>query len=503
MQIFSCKIWIRRYSQCNILFYFPTMHEPIVHCDDLFDEQTMSVHILQGQPIVRKKWKPWQWKLEVTAQIRDRSTIQDVIRDREHVIETHDTAYKEIQRKASQIWQVWPYRIVIIAPPVAPKREITIVRPLVHLRLDEYSLPDQLAQRLQTPWRWVLIAWSPWEWKTTFAQALLEQLANQNLIIKTIEAPRDVQANWFITQYGLSHTTHDEIRDILLLTRPDITLFDEVRNRQDFALYKDLRLAWVWLIGVMHATAAIDAIQRCIWVIELWMVPHVVDTVLYIKAWQVAQALTLKSTVKTPVWMQSEDLARPVIIVSSLLDGKDLYEIYTYSDNVVVMPLDETTQASKKSPIHEAAEKTLQMKVQSLIGTKCEVRVLWNHEILLVVHERDAWRVIGRWWENIQKLQEALWVSIKLKTFQELREHNQISQHSNTTTPHSFNVFTKWSKLLWEIDLGADHPFTKLLVRIWERSYPFQTNEYWVVTLTKRKLINQMETREYEIQIIN
>ena len=38
--------------------------------------------------------------------------------------------------------------------------------------------------------------------------------------------------------------------------------------------------------------------------------------------------------------MQSEDLARPVIIVSSLLDDKDLYEIYTYSDNVVVMPLD-------------------------------------------------------------------------------------------------------------------------------------------------------------------
>jgi ATPase len=32
------------------------------------------------------------------------------------------------------------------------------------------------------------------------------------------------------------------VRDILLLSRPDYTVYDEVRNTPDFELYKDLRL---------------------------------------------------------------------------------------------------------------------------------------------------------------------------------------------------------------------------------------------------------------------
>ena len=37
--------------------------------------------------------------------------------------------------------------------------------------------------------------------------------------------------------------------------------------------------------------------------------------------------------------MQSEDLSRPVIIVNSFLSKQDLYEIYTFGEQVVVMPI--------------------------------------------------------------------------------------------------------------------------------------------------------------------
>lgn len=477
------------------------MHSPVVHCDNLFDEHTMSVHILQGQPIVRKIWKPWERTLEKTDIVRDRSTILSVIQDRETHIAQDDNAYKEIERKASQIWQLGQYRVVIIAPPIAPKREITIVKPLVHLWLEDYELPETLVTRLQSPKRWVLIAWSPGEWKTTFAQALLEKLATQNLIIKTIEAPRDVQADGFITQYGLAHTTHDEIRDILLLTRPDITLFDEVRNRNDFDLYKDLRLAWVWLIGVMHATAPIDAIQRCIGIIEMWMISHVIDTVLFIEAGQVKQALTLRSTVKTPIGMQSEDLARPVIVVTSLLDDKDLYEIYSYSDNVVVMPLDGATEKQKPSPVYEAAAKAIKLKVQAMINTKCDVEVNSATQITLTVADRDAGRIIGKWWDNIQKLQHALGLSIKLKTFEERKAANPSSSWW-TWVDHQFNIFTKDRKIVWEIDLWSEHELVKILVRIWNRTYPFQTDKNGIITIRKRKLINEMDAWRYELEIV-
>jgi ATPase len=64
----------------------------------------------------------------------------------------------------------------------------------------------------------------------------------ENAIIKTIESPRDLQLSDEIVQYSFTYGSHDEIRDILLLSRPDYTVYDEVRNKSDFELYKDLRL---------------------------------------------------------------------------------------------------------------------------------------------------------------------------------------------------------------------------------------------------------------------
>jgi ATPase len=46
------------------------------------------------------------------------------------------------------------------------------------------------------------------------------------------------------------------------LSRPDYTVYDEVRNKSDFELYKDMRLTGIGLVGVIHATRPVDSIQR-------------------------------------------------------------------------------------------------------------------------------------------------------------------------------------------------------------------------------------------------
>lgn len=396
--------------------------------DALFSEDTMSVHIVQWKTIVRKQGAPWERFLEQTSETRNKKKIEDTLDEIKKHIETTDNAYREIIRKHSEVRQVWEYRIVLVAPPVAPVWEITIVRPLVHLSLEEYNLPESVVTLLWKPWHWVLIAWSPWEWKTTFAQALLQSLDQEKLIIKTIEAPRDVQVWWNVTQYWLAHTTHNEIRDILLLTRPDITLFDEVRNKEDFHLYKDLRLAWVWLIWVMHSTTAVDALQRCIWIIEMWTIPQVIDTVVFIKWWQINEVLTLKQVVKTPVGMQSWDLARPVLIIRSELKDKDIYEIYTYSDNVVVMPLDQARSHQKdKAWIYPFAEHALERQLESILWISARVSVTWSDSITLYVPSWETWRVIWKWWAKIDRLQQELWLSISLKSYEDLDPHDQVS----------------------------------------------------------------------------
>ena len=107
-----------------------------------------------------------------------------------------------------------------------------------------------------------MVSGAPGSGKTTFAQALLESHCKEGKIIKTIESPRDLLVDDEVVQYSFSYGSHSDLRDILLLSRPDYTVFDEVRNVEDFELFKDLRLTGIGLLGVIHATNPVDSIQR-------------------------------------------------------------------------------------------------------------------------------------------------------------------------------------------------------------------------------------------------
>ena len=463
--------------------------------DSLFDDTTLSVHIVQWSTIIRKRWMPWDWSLDEINEIWDWATFEKHLQALEEVINTHDIAFKEISRKASEVWQVGQYRIVLVKPPVSPKYELTIVRPLAHLSLEDYEIPDAVKEILLTKDHWILIAWSPWEWKTTFAQAVIEQLATKNLIIKTIEAPRDVVAEWRITQYWLSHTSHNEIRDILLLTRPDISLFDEVRNREDFQLFKDLRLAWIGLIWVMHATEAIDALQRTIWIIELWMVAQVIDTVLFIKAWQIEEILTLKQVVKVPAWMASEDLSRPVIQVSSLLQQKELYEIYTYSDNVIVMPLDEINWSwfdAASTWMMKYAKAGIEKHLRMIYNVPFSVHLAWPNAITLYCNKKDIGRIIWKQWSTIDWVQEELWVSIRVKTFDEMQWVQSIE--------HDVQFLSQGRKEIAEVNFWEKRSNQQFSIVVGSRTYPLRTNEYWVATVRRKRLLEALREWSYTIQ---
>ena len=286
--------------------------------------------------------------------------------------------------------------------------EITVVRPIAKLSLPDYHLDPQIIERITNKAQGILIAGSPGEGKTTFAQAIIEELATQQVIIKTIESPRDLQVPAHVTQYSFSHAPHDELRDILLLSRPDRTIYDEVRNTEDFHLYKDLRLTGIGLIGVMHATHGVDSIQRFISAVDMGTVPQVIDTIIFIKAGQVEQVLTLEQVVKTPIGMNSDDLARPVILIHSLTTDETLYEIYSYGDNVVVMPLDKvmSNEKTKKSAIKKYATEAIATHIQELIQHRVHIEVTGTNNITMYVPESIKGRVIGRNGQRIEELQQ-------------------------------------------------------------------------------------------------
>ncbi len=233
-----------------------------------------------------------------------------------------------------------------------------------------------------------------------------------------------------ITQYSVSLGTPEQIRNVLLLTRPDNSIFDEMRNTSDFLLYADLRLAGIGMVGVVHATDPIDAIQRFIGRLELGVIPHVIDTVVFIKHGRVGKVLALELTVKVPSGMQEADLARPIVTVSDFETGKLEYEIYSYGEQTVVVPVDARKEKSKAS--WRLAEEQVKAKFKKYCQ-ECEVEMVSEDKAKISVPETEIARLIGSGGKNIEKIEREIGVSIDLEEIKQTEGvpfEGEVANHS-------------------------------------------------------------------------
>jgi len=376
-----------------------------------FDNKTMSVHLRENVKPSAKKGQPGAWEFVVVGQKEtDREQLKEISREIIEEAHVRKDGFVEIERQGSTIVQLGNFRIVVTRPPFSDGWEITAVRPVKKLSIADYNLSEKLTSRISEQAEGILIAGPPGHGKTTIAGALAEYYASQNKIVKTIEAPRDLMLADNITQYSLAQGTPQEIHDILLLSRPDYTIFDEMRNTNDFRLFTDLRLAGIGLAGVVHATNPIDAIQRFVGRIELGVIPQVIDTVIFIRNGGVDKVLSLKMTVKVPEGMTEADLARPVVVVTDFETGKLEYELYSYGEETVVIPV----TGSTTSPVKHLASKTIADEMRKY-SDDVKVEMVSDNKCIVYIPEESMARVIGREGSTISAIEERLGVSIDLQ----------------------------------------------------------------------------------------
>jgi ATPase len=202
-----------------------------------------------------------------------------------------------------------------------------------------------------------------------------------------------------------------DLADILLLVRPDYTIFDEVRRYHDFRVFSDLRLAGVGMIGVVHAHAPLDAIQRFIGKVELGMIPHILDTVVFIQAGQVFKVYELEFKVKVPTGMTEQDLARPVIEIRNFEDHNLEYEIYTYGEENIVIPI---SKESKSGGIEKLAEAKIRDTIRRF-DSDAEIEILSNNSIRVRVDKESIPSIIGRGGSTVNELEKTLGVHIDVE----------------------------------------------------------------------------------------
>lgn len=303
-------------------------------------KNTMSLHMKVNCVPYAKRGSPGKWKLEKAGREKLTKKKFDAIANSIlRSIRGQSHCFVELEEYGAMVLQVKDMRISITRPPFSDAEEITIVRPIVKLTLNDYKLSKKLKERIRKCAEGIIIAGPPGSGKSTLAASLADFYHSQGKVVKTMEQPRDLQVSPEITQYGELANDFGKTAEILLLVRPDYTIYDELRAPRDFHIFSDLRLAGVGMVGTVHASSAADAVQRFINKVELGMLPSIIDTVIFVDKGKIEEVYSLNMVVKVPTGMHEEELARPVIEVTSFETGELKYEIYAYGEETVVMPV--------------------------------------------------------------------------------------------------------------------------------------------------------------------
>ena len=387
----------------------------IIHEDleflKFFDNVTMSVHLKENQYPLAKRGKPGEFLLtKIGEDLLTRDYLKMISSQILSATNISDSSTIEISKTGASVIQHNDYRIAITYPPFSESYEITIVHPTVKLSLKDYTISESLMERLTDRAEGILISGAPGSGKSTLASGLANFYHGQGKIVKTFESPRDLQVDTGITQYGKLDGSFDNTADILLLVRPDYTIFDEVRRREDFTTFSDLRLTGVGMVGVIHANSPLDAIQRFIGKIELGIIPNVLDTVVFVNNGDIEKVYDLELKVKVPTGMTESDLARPVIEIRNFENNVLEHEIYTFGEENVIVPV---AKRVEKVGIEKLAEDKIK-DYFTKYDSNAQVEILSENRVKVSVREDCIASIIGRGGTNINEIEKFLKVHIDI-----------------------------------------------------------------------------------------
>ncbi|WP_254537050.1 PINc/VapC family ATPase [Halomarina litorea] len=388
-----------------------------------FDEGTMSVHLKAGVRPMAKRGSVGEVRYEAIGDEElDDEVLREYVGEIRNAADASDEGFTELSEPGMTIVQFRNYRIAIAEPPFSDGLEITAVRPMVKTDIEDYNHADELKERLLDQQRGVLVAGAPGAGKSTLGQAVAEFLSGSGYSVKTMEKPRDLQVGDEITQYTELDGQMEKTADALLMVRPDYTIYDEVRKTRDFRTFADMRLAGVGMVGVVHATRAIDALQRLVGRVELGMIPQVVDTVAYVKAGDIETVYDVSTEVKVPHGLMEEDLARPVIVVSDFDTGKPAFEIYTFNRQVVTVPLGDEDEEGDTG-VNRIAKQEIEREVRSVARGHVQVELQGSNRAVVYVEDDDISYVIGKGGGRIDQIEDRLGISIDVRTLDERPDH--------------------------------------------------------------------------------
>jgi len=445
---------VARAKGLDVIYLKPQVSDFVpLGIDQFFDEHTIAVYLKERVSPSAKKGTINNMKL---VKIRDQPVSEYELRNlAQEILERakrDPDGFIEVEKRGITVVQIGSMRIAIARRPFSDGMEITAVRPIVDVTLNDYSKSDILKQRIISDRRGLIIAGSPGSGKTTLAQSVATFLSDSGFVVKTMEAPRELQVPDQITQYTTLDGSMSNTADVLLLVRPDYVIFDELRKTEDFSVYSDMRLAGLGMVGVIHANSVQDAIQRFSDRVDFSVLSQIVNTIVFVKEGVITQVYDLGFTIKAPEGMGSEIHIRPVTTVTDYETGELALDIFRYDGQTIVMPVlaaksaapgrvpqvqhvgqpvasvalparaapsAPSSPAPKKESDDRPGWKLMEKEIQREIGRYTEgfvdVQMISDTKAVVYIDDKDVPAAIGKGGKNISGIVNKIGVGIDIK----------------------------------------------------------------------------------------
>jgi ATPase len=465
----SVQAEVARAKGLNVIYLKPQVTDFVpLGIDQFFDEHTIAVYLKERVCPVAKKGTINAMKL---VKIRDHLTTEYELRAlAQEILERakrDPDGFIEVEKRGVTVVQIGSMRIAITRRPFSDGMEITAVRPIVDMTLEDYVKAEVIKSRLVGEKRGLIIAGSPGSGKTTLAQSVATYLSENGFVVKTMEAPRELQVPDQITQYTMLEGSMQSTADVLMLVRPDFVIFDELRKNEDFRTFADMRLAGMGMVGVVHATDVRDMLQRFSDRVDYGVLSQIINTIIYVKEGVITQIYDVGFTIKVPEGMATEMHVRPVTTVTDYETGALAFDVFRYDGETIIMPVMRPAERKttpqlavprgipagsviqtlpqirtpgfepflKKEGDERAGWKLSEKEIQREIGRYTDgivdVQMISDTKAVVYIDDKDVPAAIGKGGKNISAIVNKIGIGIDIKPRSDLDKTRKDEEEFN------------------------------------------------------------------------